>query len=1108
MTGELPTESANLTGAAAPPFLLRLFGPMEVWRNGEPLPRVRARKGQWLLALLALRGAPVERSWLAGMLWPESRDTQAAHSLRMLLTDLRKTLGPAADRLCSPTPQTLSLDLTGAVVDVLAFDRAVARGDEASLEEAVALYRGPLLEGCTEAWAFQEQRVREQAVLEALETLAGKAWERRDLPAAERHLRRAVSLDPLRESAQRALMQVLAAGGSEAAAIQVYRDLRTRLHEEVNAEPDPQTTALFQQIRSAARRQPFSGALLKTGAGERGSGGLPGRTGAFEAERALGPTSRSETPAHNLPQSLTSFVGRERELEELQRWMGAARLLMLTGPGGCGKTRLALETAWRLLHDFPDGVWLVELASLVEPSRLGQTVVTALGISQAPSVGDAPAQTERPALAVLTDCLKGKKLLLILDNCEHLVDPCARLAEALLRDCPHLRVLATSRESLGIPGETIWRVPCLSLPPPVDGSWLRVDGPARAFDAGVSTSDPLFSALMQFEAVRLFVERATAALPTFRLSERTARTIARICRRLDGIPLAIELAAARVRALPLDELAVRLEDQLRLLTGGSRTAPPRHQTLRGALDWGYHLLTAAEQALLRRLSVFAGGFTLEAAEVIGSDGDGNVLDLLTGLVDKSLVQYDEQEGDGRYRLLETIRQYSEEKLRDTGETVRLQSRHRDFYLELAERAAPELRGREQVRWLDRLEQEHDNLRAALRWSLRGAEEAGGGADAALRLVAALRRFWFARGYLAEARDWLRESLQGGGSPAARARALVAVVYVGSVCDPAASRSQMEEALALFRRSRDPEGAAYALLALGTVAALENDLMTAQASFEECQALFREMGDLRGVADALLGLGEIAWRQEDSPTARARYEEGLALYRQVGDQLGIVASLYFLGLTIWRLGDLASARACFQQSLSASRELKSLANVGGNIGFLANIARIEGDLVTARALFEEHIAIFRTLGRLGGAAWGHLGLGIVAFAQGDVERARSSYTEALTLFEDAARNQTSPTNDGIVFALERFAALAAAEGQTREAARLLGATATYRESSRFPLPPVDREEYYDALVAGLRTELGEQALANEWREGAAMTLEQAVCVALEECEIPIPDRKGS
>jgi predicted ATPase/class 3 adenylate cyclase len=447
----------------------------------------------------------------------------------------------------------------------------------------------------------------------------------------------------------------------------------------------------------------------------------------FPALRSLG------SLPNNLPIQLTSFIGRVKEMAEIKRRLAEARLLTLTGAGGAGKTRLALQVAADVLEGDPDGTWLVELASVADGALVPQAVASALKVTESQGTS---------ITATLLNWLAGRRLLLLIDNCEHLIQPCAELVETLLRTCSKLRVLATSREALAVAGETVWLVPSLAL---TDTTGLERPGTDQKAPG------------VQGEAVRLFIDRAVAAQPSFTLTDRNAAAIEQICRRLDGIPLAIELAAARVKVLSAEQISARLDDRFRFLTGGSRTAVPRQQTLQALIDWSHSLLTDPERLLLRRLSAFLGGWTLAAAEgVCAGDGlePGQVLDLLSQLLNKSLVAVEDLEGESRYRFLETIRQYARVKLFDSGETARAAGRHLDYFLEFAEKAEQHYSGSEQAAWLDRLEAEHDNLRAAIEWSRAGTAETA----KSLRLVGALWQFWYLRGFISEGRRHLREAL--------------------------------------------------------------------------------------------------------------------------------------------------------------------------------------------------------------------------------------------------------------------------------------------------------------------------------------------------------------
>jgi non-specific serine/threonine protein kinase len=511
---------------------------------------------------------------------------------------------------------------------------------------------------------------------------------------------------------------------------------------------------------------------------------------------------------------LTSFIGRDREKAEVGRLLLTSHLVTLTGSGGAGKTRLALQVAAEALEAFPDGVWLVELAALSDPALVPQAVASALSVREQPG---------RSMTDTLRDALRGKSVLVVLDNCEHLVAACAELSSALLRACPNLRVLATSREALGASGETTWRIPSLSVPDP--------------------KNLPPLDRFKEYDAVRLFTDRAVASGPQFAVTMSNASAVAQVCHRLDGIPLALELAAARVRVLAVEQIATRLDDRFRLLTGGSRTAALRQRTLRATMDWSFDLLSEEERALLRRLSVFAGGWTLEAAEAICS-GNGveapDTLDLVMQLVDKSLVITETQGGEARYRLLETVRQYGWERLLEAGEADDVQRRHCEWYLDLAEQADPKLRGNEQEMWLERLATEHDNLRTALAWGRTDAQSA----EAWLRLIRAVHYFRIVTEHWTEGRRWLEEALTRG-NEADPAILLAILLDAGGLAyrqgDYERAGQLAEQALVLSRTLKDKEGVISALTLSGLVVC-ERDPLHATPLLEQSVALARDLGD--------------------------------------------------------------------------------------------------------------------------------------------------------------------------------------------------------------------------------------------------------------------------
>jgi predicted ATPase/class 3 adenylate cyclase len=726
---------------------------------------------------------------------------------------------------------------------------------------------------------------------------------------------------------------------------------------------------------------------------------------------------------NNLPLQLTSFIGRERAMEEVKSLLGRTRLLTLTGSGGCGKTRLALQVAADVLEPFPDGVWLVELAPLSDPALVTQEVARALGI---------PEQAGQTIQQTLTDSLQSRRLLLVLDNCEHLLPACAQLTAALLRSCPHVKALTTSRESLGVAGELTYRVPSLSSPDPKQTQTPR--------------------SLSQYEAVRLFHERAQFHRPDFAVTSQNAPALAQVCYHLDGIPLAIELAAARVRLLSIEDINNRLDNRFRLLTGGDRTALRRHQTLRAAIDWSYDLLTEPERRQLSRLSVFVGGWTLSAAEQVCS-GDGieewEVMDLLTSLTDKSLVIAEEQEDAVRYRLLETVRQYAAERLQERGETETVRSRHRDWSLALAEEAEPQLFGPEQVLWMGRLEAEHDNLRAALAWCEADSE----GAEAGLRLAGALGEFWSVRGHYREGREHLGRALgreEAQARTAARAKALNgAGVLANGMDDWALVRALHEESLSIRRELGDRQGIARSLNDLGNVALEQGEYASAQTLFQESLGLHRASGDRRGIAMALGNLGSMARLQEAYAEARSMYEECLVIFKELGDRGSIAVRLTYLGIVAFGQGDYASACALHEESLSLYREIGNMNGIAWSLENLGIVASAQGDFVSARALLEQSLSIRRELGH---GLWA-------------------------------------------VGGLEELAAVLLAQGYVQNAVRLWGAVAALRESAGSPQPPSGRERYAHQM-AQARSALDEAVFAAAWEEGRAMPWKQAVAYALE------------
>ncbi|MFL5731821.1 MAG: tetratricopeptide repeat protein [Chloroflexia bacterium] len=730
--------------------------------------------------------------------------------------------------------------------------------------------------------------------------------------------------------------------------------------------------------------------------------------------------------AANLPRELTSFIGREPQIAEIKHRLSSARLLTLTGPGGCGKTRLALQVASELAGHFPDGVFFVSLSSISSPDLVAPSIAQALGVKEV---------SGRPPAETLLHFLPDRHLLLVLDNFEHLVEA-APLVARLLAEAPGLKVLVTSRECLHVRGEQEFPVPPLSLPA------------ASAHDPRPPSAD--VPALMRSEAVRLFADRASAVEPDFELTPENAMAVARICHRLDGLPLAIELAAARSKSLSAPAMLARLDSPLNLLTGGARDLPARQQTLRSAIGWSYNLLNPEEQSLFRALSVFAGGFPLDAASAVMAQNSPApaALDLVSSLVDKSLLARDPRGNEPRFKMLETIREFALERLseRGDGQAEEVRSRHAAYYLVLAERAEPALQGKSQLEWLNRLEPEHDNLRVALAWSLER-----GDAATALRLTGALGWFWSLRGYFSEGGSWLDSalSLQGSQQPTGeRAKALNwASLLAYRQSDSAKVRSLLEESVSIWRELGDPGGLAYALTLLGVVVLYQGEHERARALLEESVAEFRRTTDRWGLALSLRNLAEAANATGDDEERRALLEESAAIFRQEGDKWG-------LALALNNLGEVARSRREYRQ---------------------------------AATLYDESISLHRQLDRHGATT-------LRAPATSSVEREADDYGHAAQLFhESLALFQELGDRQGVAWCLAELAGVAAAQHKPERAACLFGASQSLLDAVNAQLDAVDRAQY-DRTLASTRTLLGDARFQAAWSQGNAMSLDEAIAFA--------------
>lgn len=692
----------------------------------------------------------------------------------------------------------------------------------------------------------------------------------------------------------------------------------------------------------------------------------PGLPSDFPALKVVG------NARNNLPIALTRFIGRETEMSELKGLVRTARLLTITGVGGAGKTRLALEVGAALVDSFKDGVWLIDLAPLTNPQLVVQLVADKLSIRE--EEGRALSQT-------LIEATRTKEVLLILDNCEHLIQDVTELADGLLRNAPGLHILATGREPLGILGETIWRIPPLTSPD------------ARG------TAD--IASLAHYEAVQLFVCRATAVKSEFKLTKQNAPAVVQICARLEGIPLAIELAAARVKVLSVEEIAARLDDCFRFLVNNNRTALTRQQTLRALIDWSYDLLTDKERLLLRRLSVFAGGWTLRAAEEVCS-GEGidtfEVLDLLTHLIDKSLVTVEHKGEADRYRFLEIMRQYAQERLQESEEAEDFLHRHAEYFMVTAEKAYGKLWGSEQAYWLKRHEEEHDNLRAALEWAHQDVSRA----EMLLRIARSLWRFWEIHGYISEGRSWLERALSVNPYASANLRAN-GLRGAGRLAyqqgDYLQAKSLHSQSLALFREMEDKLGIARQLDALGEVAQQQGDYQDALDLHAESLALRSEIGDMEGVAESLGQIGVIARDHGQYQSARELLEESLKLNRQRGDKLYTARSLNNLGLVAHFLCEYERAFLYYEEALTIFHELNDRQGISNTLQHMAIVRKDQGDFRQAKDLYNKCLDLRQGLGDKRGIARATAGLAEIAFFQGYYPRAAELSKQSLSIFRE-------------------------------------------------------------------------------------------------------------
>jgi predicted ATPase/DNA-binding SARP family transcriptional activator len=1051
-----------------------LLGSLAVWTADGRLAEVPEVKVRALLAdLLVHLGRPVPADRLIDDLWGDDLPVHPAGALQSKVSRLRQALEkaePGGGELVAFRSPGYLLQAEPDALDERRFAALVQRAgatedlrDRAQLlAGALALWRGPPLADFADAMFAQAPiaRLAEQrlAALEA-QAEARLALGEHSMLAGE--LGELVARHPLREGLRAAHMLALYRAGRQAEAVHSYTELRNRLADDLGLDPGPRLAALYQAILEQSPR----------------------------LQRAEARATLADRPRTNIPALLTDLVGRTAAVGQVRELLNGHRLVTLTGPGGVGKTRLALETATQAAAAFPDGVWLAELAG---PTRAGfsspaDVVIDVLGIRDDSAM-------DRSEL--LAESLRDSRMLLILDNCEHLIDQVAKLAARALQVAPELRILVTSREPLMLAGEAVWAVPPLELPDPA------------------ASGQP--ATLARFSAVQLFVMRAGESAPGFRLGQGNAQAVAALCRQLDGIPLALELAATRVRSLGVHELLARLDDRFRLLVTGHRDAPPRQQTLVAVIDWSWELLTEPERLVLRRLAVVAGGCGLPAAEAICAEGDLDVPGLVARLVDRSLVVVTDGPGVARYRLLESVAAYSLQRLQQAGESGQLRGRHRRYYTDLAEHAAPRLRGPGQRSWLGRLDVEVVNLRNALDSALED------GHDDALRMVNALAWYWFLRGRLTEARRALDSALalrrgpatarvtaaawrsgfsalagergddasaaplDGIEDPALRASLRWFHAFVASdFGDPSASEAMVGEALTGFQALGDQWGLAAALSTRAKLAVIRGDPAAAQRDGQQSLAIFRELGDRWGQLQALEWLGAAAAATGNHAQAIRLHRDGMHTAEDLGLWPQAADALSWLGRSAMQAGDLAQARELLERAMHlAAEQSYQPGRVFAELS-LGQTARREGRLDVA----ETHLRnVLRTSQRPASEPdVAHTislsELGFIAEHRGDPAVAHFWHIRSLA----AARQLGDP--QAVAQALTGLAGARALGGQPARAARLLGAADAAGRPAGASAPPddsADRKRITDLT----RRALGDAAFAAGFQDGRRLRPEQA------------------
>jgi predicted ATPase/DNA-binding SARP family transcriptional activator len=1027
---------------------IKLLGDFHVSLGELEIPseHFRLRKARNLVKLLALSdNHNLHREELMEILWPEGDPGAAANNLHQALFAARRAFilaGADPGLYLTFENETLHLASKAPIwVDVENFDQAagMARREKTpqAYQAALELYSGDLLpEDRYADWTLSRREQLRQEYLGLLQELGNLYEANSEYQAAIEVCKKIVQNDTLNEEAYVNLMRLYAMNGQRQAAVRQYQLLQEILLHELEIEPDPSSTQVYQQILS----------------------------GEYAPQKSVLPVSKKVLLRHNLPTQLTPFIGRLKEMPEIKNRLAQSRLVTLTGAGGVGKTRLAIEVALSLVGNFSDGVWLVEFASITDPELVLHTVAGLFGLRE---------DRTRTLQAVLQDYVRSRQMLLVLDNCEHLVDTCAELTQKLLQASPTLHILATSREALEIPGEQVYSVPTLSTP------GLK---PTR-MDENIG----------EYEAVQLFVDRASSTMPGFCVTPENAPMIVQICQHLDGIPLALELAAAHVNLLRVEQIASRLENRFALLSGGSRAAVPRQRTLRASIDWSYNLLVEMEQTLLHRLSVFSDGWTLEAAEAVCADDvlpSQNILEILTRLAHKSLVIVQRRQGlAARYWLLETIRQYATEKLTQGKGEAQILDRHLQYYLDLAENVTPKLKSEYFLEGMRELKVELENLRSALSWGLLEKETARG--IKGVRLICALSSFWSRAGMLNEGHLWLVRGLASDvtSNPdniALRGHLLCRLAYYE--LDFAKAYKAADESVSIFRETGDLEGLAEILVHLG-VRLIHSDHAQGSLILNESIQLYRQLGDSWGLAYALTQRGRLAHEERDYQLVEACARESHDLFLKAGDRWN--ANIWPMGLLAHiavQNKDFEGARSYIELCLQSAKESGETSAEFEAMMYHGIITYFLGDFTIMEADFHYVLGKYQELGGGNlGIVWALRCLGIAYKRQGFYHEAAAYFRKSLPLATE------SDDVYGIYSAIAGTAGTAVSLGQPRLGALLLGAVEALLTGYTKPLDPMDFEEYQRDL-AMLKKEISDDSFEIAWAEGLELTQEQAIKAA--------------